>query len=173
MSDSTIDPDTTPAAEAGPEQEQQSDEALLSGEAKKYRLKLREAEQQNAELVIQITDLNARAEAAERQVVEANLRGRFADASDFWKETQLGDLRGEDGALDINRVTARADELLAEHPHWAAPNPAAPLAAAAGSVNGAGRIGMRPSGVLDGDTVQPQPARGWSGFLSEAARGTT
>ncbi len=172
MSENNID-NATDSEAAAVAQEPETAEALMSAEAKRYRLRLRDSETQNAELVTKMADTAARAEAAERQVIEANLRGRFADMDDFWGQTDLNDLRGEDGSLDPARVSSRADTLLDAHPHWKAPNPGAPLAASTGAIGGgAGRIGFGPRSVLDGDTVQPSQPRGWGEFFSDAVKGT-
>jgi hypothetical protein len=144
-----------------------SDDELRSDEARRYRLRLRDSEAVNAELVQQLTDSSARIDAAERKVVEAELRHRFADSSDFWGQTALTDLRGEDGQLDLDRVAARSAELLAERPHWrAAPGGAAPAA----TVRGNGKIGFGPSSVLDSN-IEATQSRGWGEIFSDANKG--
>jgi len=98
------------------------------------------------------------------------LRGRFADSGDFWSRTQLDQLHGDDGTLDMAKVSAQADELLTEHPHWRA----GPVHGAAPGdlVNAGGKIGYPPSSVLDTDTVDADGGpRDWAGFLQAAARG--
>jgi hypothetical protein len=166
MSENTIDatePEAGTAVQAEPQEP--SDEQLRSDEARRYRLALRETESQNAALT-------ARAEAAERQVVESHVRGKFADANDFWSQAELSELRGEDGTLDRGAVDARANEVLDAHPHWRAPDPNRPLAASAGSVGSSGKIGFGPGSVLDGDNVAAQTeGRSWGEFFSDSVRG--
>jgi hypothetical protein len=173
MSENDTDPTESEAAVAQEEsREPDTDEALMSQEAKKYRLRLRDAEAQAAELFGQVAATAARAEAAERHVVEANLRGKFADTGDFWGKTELSELRGDNGTLDPAAVAARADELLDAHPHWRAPDPSRPLAASAGSVGSSGKIGFGPGSVLDGDNAALQEqSRSWGEFFTDAIKG--
>jgi hypothetical protein len=115
-------------------------------------------------------DAAARAEAAERLAINAELRHKFADMNDFWRESDLNSFRGEDGKLDMSLAHQHGDELLDAHSHWrAVPTHGA---AAADFVSGSGQIGFGPRSVLDGDNVDASSApRDWAGFLQDAARG--
>jgi hypothetical protein len=144
-----------------------TDEQLRSAEAMRYRQKLRDSENTNAELVRTITESNARIEALERSAAETALKGKFSDPGDLWLETDLQDLRGENGLLDTEKLNARADELLESHPHWRAPAYNTPSTL----VNSKGIVGGRPRNILDQDNIAPAPTRGWAGFLQDAARG--
>jgi hypothetical protein len=154
-----------------PDDQEPTDEQLRSQEAANYRRQRNEAQAHGAELVQQVADANARARAAERQVVNQHLAGRLADPEDFWRESDLAQLRDDAGGLDLGLVDARADELLSEHPHWAGLDPRVPTLAPAGTVGSGGLIGAGPRSVLDVENVLASPARGWAGFLGDAARG--
>lgn len=156
---------TTPDIEH--QDQEPTDEQLRSDEARKYRQKLRDSEAAGARLVEDIATVNARNEALERQLAETHLRGKLNDPADMWLESKLDDLRGEDGVLDVDKLNARADELLADHPHWRAPSYSTP----SHLVNARGVPGGRPRNALDTDNVTPAPERGWAGFLQDAARG--
>jgi hypothetical protein len=166
----TETPDVPTQSEAQAPTGEPTEEQLRSDEARRYRQRLRETEDANAELVKRMAEVNTRAEAAERQAVDAQLRGRFADTADFWSQTELAQLRGEDGNVSMDAVTAHADELLIGHPHWRAiPQHGA---ANADNVTGSGLIGHGPRNMLDVDTVQTEGGpRDWAGFLQAAARG--
>ncbi|MFZ0715859.1 hypothetical protein [Mycobacterium sp.] len=146
-----------------------TEEQLRSAEAMRYRTRLRESEESNAELIRTLAESNARIEALERTTAETHLRGKLNDPRDMWLETKLEDLRDDTGLLSTDKLNARADELLESHPHWRAPAYSTP----AGLVNSKGIIGGRPRNVLDADNVQPETSRGWAGFLQDAARGET
>jgi hypothetical protein len=47
---------------------------------------------------------------------------RLVDASDIWIVTNLEDLRGDDGAIDREKVKAQVDGALAKKPHWSKPS---------------------------------------------------
>ena len=132
-----------------------TDEQLRSEEAKRYRLERNEIRDAKAEVEQQLVEAHARAEEAERLAVNAHLRG-FADPVDFWSQTDLAELRGEAGTVDLDAVQAHADELLAAHPHWRANT--GPGAASAHGVNASGLIGYRPRSVLDTENAEAGPA---------------
>lgn len=155
------------ATDVDPQDDSADDDAQLrSAEAMKYRTRLRDSENTNAELVQTLAASNARIEALEKSAAETALKGKFSDPSDIWLKTQLQDLRGEDGLLSTDKLNERADELLADHPHWRAPN-----GTPSNLVNSRGVPGMRPRNALDTDNIAPEPTRGWAGFLQDAARG--
>jgi hypothetical protein len=145
-----------------------TDEQLKSYEARRYRQRLRESEATNAELLRTMAEVNARADAADRHAVTAELRGKFTDPNDYWEHTNLAELRGDDGSVDLAKAASHADELLTQHPHWKA----APVHGAAPGeiVNAAGLIGYGPRSVLDGDNMQPAPVRDFAQFLLDAQR---
>ena len=148
-----------PGEESGAEP---TDEQLRSEEAMRYRLRAKDAEDQ-------LAAANTRAEEAERLAVDANVRG-FADREDFWSRTELAQLRGEDGNIDLGAVQSHADELLQAHPHWRVDT--RPGAAAAESVNAGGLIGYGPRSVLDTENTAPAPAaRSFAEFLNDAVQG--
>jgi hypothetical protein len=163
-----------PPAPQEPTPPEPTEEQLRSAEAMRYRLERNEARDQLAEVVQQTADqvasVNARAEAAERLAVNAQLRGKFADTEDFWSRTELSDLHSEDGTLDMEKVSTHAASLLSDHSHWrAVPNHGAALA---DGVSSSGMIGYGPRNMLDTDTVSSEGApRDWASFLQDAARG--
>lgn len=147
-----------------------TDEQLRSDEARRYRQQLRDTEASAAQMIIDNADREARLQATERQLVNQELAGRFADPGDFWSSgVDLADVRDDQGVVDLAMVSQRADQLLTEHPHWRSADPRNPLVAPAGTVGGAGQIGAKPRSVLDLDNVLPKPTRGWDAFLTDAA----
>ena len=111
-------PDPTPT-DVGHDEDAQT----RSREAAGYRTRLREAEQTIAERDGVIAALRGRLDDVDRVQVEAlaEQRGMIAPA-DLWTVAQLSDVRAEDGALDVEKVRERVDELLKERPHWKRPN---------------------------------------------------
>jgi hypothetical protein len=167
MTDTT---DTTAQADDGAQEP--TDEQLRSDEARRYRQRLRDAEADNAQLVKDGIAREERLRAMEKMIVNSHLADRMVDPNnDFWSSADIDAIRDDNGVIDLAKVDAAADVLLQEHPHWRAPDPSAPLAAPSAVVNGAGRIGSRPSSALDGDNVQPEPVRSFGQFLSDASRG--
>jgi hypothetical protein len=83
-------------------------------EAKRYRLRLRDAEQERA-------TLQGRVDRHDRAAVERVAGERLAAAEDVWLVHDVADFRGEDGSLDENAVRERATELAEQRPHWRKP----------------------------------------------------
>lgn len=147
-----------------------TDEQLRSQEAKRYRLERNAIRDQNAELIRQMVDTAAQRDAAQRQAIDAELRGKFADPQDFWSKTDLSQLRGEDGSIDIDQVRGHRDQLLTDHPHYMVK----PIygAATAETVGSAGLVGYGPRNLLDTENVEAgKGPRDWADFLQDAARG--
>lgn len=165
------DETTGPAAESAhgnePEPEP-TDAQLRSDEARRLRHRAREAEEHAARLIVEAADREAAIQARERAVVEQHLSAKLRDPNDFWREADLPAVRGDQGVVDFARVDQRADEVLAEHPHWAAPDPRVPTAAPAAAVDADGRVGWGPRNMLDAESVAPIPVRGWGQFLNDA-----
>lgn len=84
----------------------------LRQEAADHRTARREAEQER-------DGLRERVEASDRADVERMVGDRLASVEDFWLTTQLDDLRGENGQVDPELVTAAVEKVVEERPHWA------------------------------------------------------
>ncbi len=147
-----------------PEDSQQ--DVNLSAEAKGWRLKFREQQQVNAELMEQRADIAAKLRAAEKALIDQHVGPHMRDVEDFWGRTDHADLLSEDGVIEMSKVDTALASILAAHPHYAAPAPGMPAAASA-EITGDSRIGMRPFGVLDPSQVaQAQPT--WADVLGRS-----
>lgn len=115
MSDPTDTTEATEPEPAAPDAEAEAPDtdepAKLRAEAAKYRRRLRETEAERDQLASRLAD-------HDRAEVERQLGDRLADPSDLWLTTGLDDLRGDDGAIDPDKVEAARDRAIAEHPHW-------------------------------------------------------
>jgi hypothetical protein len=80
-------------------------------EAAKYRRERNEARAER-------DALRERLDAAHRAEVERQARERFTDPGDVWAVTNLDQLRGEDGLLDIEKAEAAFRRIEEEKPHW-------------------------------------------------------
>ena len=89
------------------------DTAALRREAAGYRRKLREAEGTNERLAERVAEM-------QKANIEAQVSGpgKLADPADLWLTVKLDDLLAEDGAIDPEKVKAKLDQVLAEHPAW-------------------------------------------------------
>lgn len=112
-SPASTEPQTDPGEVHDPERQ------AASREAANYRTRLRaaEAEVEQRERVIvglrEEVDRLHRAEA-ERIAGEASM----ASPGDLWLVTDLADLRDEAGRLDVEKVNAKVDGVLADRPSW-------------------------------------------------------
>jgi hypothetical protein len=104
---------------ASPAQDQERDEVdqvndvqALRHEAASRRRQLRTVEAENVAL-------RERIDARDRAEVEAIASSSLADPSDFTAAVALDDLRGDDGAVDLEAVEASIGELLKAKPHFA------------------------------------------------------
>ncbi len=82
-----------------------------SAEAATYRRRLRETETERDSLAERVRSY----EAAD---VERSVAGKLADPRDLWQSAALDELRGEDGQVDAEKVTAAVDGLLEAKPHY-------------------------------------------------------
>jgi hypothetical protein len=156
MSENTIEPQpdndqtaATGAPEAGDTsgQPQPQDDSNLSAEAKGWRLKYRDEQQKNAELITQTTDVAAKLRAAEHKLVDQHIGNRVHSADDFWQRHDHSELLDESGEVDLAKVDGLVDAMPA---HMLTPPPGMPMVAPADTVSGdVGMIGGRPSSVLD------------------------
>ena len=123
---------TEGVADATPNQTAPEQAANDDKEAAKYRRRLRDTEAERDRLSERLSVLQ-RAEAT-RLAAE-----HLADGSDLFLDgsTQLADLLTEGGEVDGARVAELAKGLLASHPHWRKPAPAAPPAS---TVTSSGKI---------------------------------
>lgn len=71
-------------------------------------------------------DAEARAErlqtaldARDTTDVERHASARLVDGSELWQATTLADLRGDDGGIEVERIDAAVDELIARKPYLA------------------------------------------------------
>jgi len=94
--------------------------AALRREAASCHRRLRAVEAERDALVAQV-------DARDRADVERLAGAKLADPSDLWQAggVELTALRGDDGALEPERVEAAVDAVIAARPHWAklAPTP--------------------------------------------------
>ena len=92
-----------------------------NAEAAKYRTKLREAETER-------DSLRGTLDTYRRRDVErtAEAAGMAKGSDLFVAGAELGDLLGEDGTVDPEKVQAAAATVLAERPHWAVAPPPKP-----------------------------------------------
>lgn len=105
-------PEPQDAADAEPS----SDVSALRREAASYRRRLRAVEAERDALVAQV-------DARDRADVERLASDKLADPSDLWQGgvVELTALRGDDGALEPERIAAAVDAVVAARPHWAKP----------------------------------------------------
>lgn len=92
------------------------DVATLRGEAKKRRLALREVEGER-------DALRERLDVHDRREVERRAAERLAEPTDVWLASSLDAMRGDDGALDDQKVGAELGRITKERPHWMRPFP--------------------------------------------------
>ena len=108
------DPASDTAQQTDPDEHDGNRDEGPSGnaEAAKYRTRLRATEAERDTLAVQLDALR-RAEATR---VAADV---LADGADLFRDdTDLDALLADDGTIDVEAVRARADELIAAHPHW-------------------------------------------------------
>jgi hypothetical protein len=87
-----------------------------NAEAARWRRALRAEEAKTASLA-------ARLDEHDRREVERIAANRLQDPGDLWLATSLDEMRGEDGALDLERVGAELGRITKEKPHWTLPTP--------------------------------------------------
>ena len=80
-------------------------------EAASYRTRLRETEAER-------DTLRARIDRADRADAERIAAESMTDPADLWLTAQLDGMRGEDGELDAERVSAEVARVLRDRPHW-------------------------------------------------------
>lgn len=124
-------PDTAEPA-SGPEDRSQRPQTFdetyvkdLRAEAAGYRRELREAQTERDQL-------RERVERQDREAVERLAGERLQSSSDFWLAVELADLRGDDGAIDREKVQAALEQVATDRPHWIKP----PYTAFDGGVRG-------------------------------------
>jgi hypothetical protein len=120
MAETEQDPQKGAQGAAGPPSgdpvDQTSDVQALRHEAASRRRALRAVEAERDTLL-------ERLDARDRAEVEAIASNALADPSDFTGAVDLDALRGEDGAVDFDRVQASIGELLRAKPHYALQTP--------------------------------------------------
>lgn len=107
---------TEPAGgpEDRPQQPQRFDEDYvrdLRSEAAGYRRELREAQAERDQL-------RERVERQDRESVERLVSDRLRSPEDFWLAVSVDDLRGEDGAIDREKLDAALEQVASDKPHW-------------------------------------------------------
>jgi hypothetical protein len=115
--DAPADPEPSPVADDATEAVRDPEGRERSEEAKRYRLRLREAEGHVAERDEVITGLRAEVDRLHRAEAE-RLAGQLQTPADLWLVADLADLRDDDGRLDAEKVTAKVAEVVADHPAW-------------------------------------------------------
>jgi hypothetical protein len=91
-------------------------EPEISSRDEKYREQLREAEADRDQL-------RGLVESMQRAEVERLASPRLADAADLFRDASLADMLDE-GRPDPVKVDRAIDNILEQHPHWAAPRAA-------------------------------------------------
>lgn len=104
-----------------------------NAEAAKHRHRAKAAEDGLAVARTLLEDQGSQINALQRQVVDARISHAFADPADFHRDVSLADVLGDDGAVDLAKVDAAAQKVLADHPHYRR-NAYAPVAAPASVV---------------------------------------
>jgi hypothetical protein len=108
------EPDTSVTADSGDDVERTDDIGALKAEAKKRRLALRAAQ-------ATIEQQAARIDAADQREVMRLAEDRMANPADLLLVATLDDMRGEDGALDVDRANATIESVLGDREHWRKP----------------------------------------------------
>ncbi len=96
--------------------EDATDDANPGREAAKYRRQLRDAEATRDTLAAKVSKY----QTAEAERAAAG-PGRLLDPTDLWRVTELADVLDDDGELDPAKVNTAVDKLLADKPHYGAP----------------------------------------------------
>jgi len=142
-------PDTEPATEPATDTDG-------SGEAARRRRQLREVEHERDGMAARL-DVLERAELARIATTGDVDDPRLLDARDvFGPETDLDALRGDDGALDPEKVRAAIVEGTEGRPHLRAdgkPRPPRPNPAQSASGESADRLGSRSAGQAWSDAL--------------------
>lgn len=112
-------PTHTPTPEPDPV-DQTDDAAALRSEAASRRRQLRAVEAERDELK---QWKNARL----RGDVEALAAEMFADPSDLWSVTSVGQLQGDDGLIDPEKTRTEFERVLMDKPHWRKPEVPRPV----------------------------------------------
>jgi hypothetical protein len=103
---------TRPEPEDAASEPQGGQVGSLRHEAAQRRRQLREVEVERDALREQLTTY-------QRGEVERMVAERLTAPADLFLTVELADLVGGDGRLDPEKVTAAADQAVAERPHWA------------------------------------------------------
>lgn len=95
-----------------------------NAEAARYRVRLREAEDQRdtlrtvvAAMGDTVMAIERERDTARRELVERHLAATFADPAEFWSEVP-GIPIADDGTIDTATVDRWAAAILERHPHW-------------------------------------------------------
>ncbi len=91
-----------------------------NAEAARHRHRAKAAEDGLAAARIVIDDYDRQVQALQRQVMDSHIAATFADPADFHRAVDLADcLDDETRAVDLAKVDAAAQQVLAQHPHYA------------------------------------------------------
>lgn len=111
-----------------------TDDDRGSGEAAKYRRRLRDTEAER-------DTLRQRVEHMQRAEIERLAAGKLADPADVWRDgAKLADLLDDTGNIDPDKVNGTVDGLLEAHAHWGVQQPTRPPRYAAGGHSGASGV---------------------------------
>lgn len=148
-----VDDTEQPAAVDSSEPEPTAEDTADTREAKKYRLKLRDAETQLG-AVTERLNLLMRAE------VERIAAAHLADGADIWRDgAELAALLDADGNIDPDKVTNVAKQQCDSHPHWR--RRSVPAGPPASTVTSDGKIGDNPAETFTwGDVLKAKPSPG-------------
>jgi hypothetical protein len=152
-------PDTTPNTEIAGESATAATEVADTApdtsprpggnsEAAKYRRQLREVEAERDQLktqldTSQVTALQGRIDDMNRAEAERLAGTHLADGKDLWLTgTTVADLLDDDGRLSAEKVTAAAQSITTDRPHWSRRHTAA---APSGEVTSRGKIDDAPN----------------------------
>jgi len=118
-------------------------------EAAKRRRQLREVEAER-------DTLRSRLDSYDRAEVERLAADRLADPGDLWLSTSIEALRGDDGALDAEKVTAELDKITTDAPTGASSRRGPRFTRARGERSRRRRPSARPSSTHLGAAQRPR-----------------
>lgn len=114
----SLDPSRPPGQDIGtdigadPAGQEQDPAPGSSGEAARYRVRARDAEQARDALAKRVTQM-------QRAEVERMAAGRIGSPADLWLAgVELADVLDDAGDVDPKRVDARLEQVLVDRPHW-------------------------------------------------------
>lgn len=96
------EPTETP--EDAAQDDSEADDGNPNREAAKYRRRLRDTEAER-------DDLAAQVDALRRQIVDDAVSRTGVPSEAFWSTSELGDMLDDDGNVDLERVTAQAEDV--------------------------------------------------------------